>query len=98
MTQTTSGASETHGSAATKPLDTAEDNPWWGQNAPEVSLRWWESVPTAYWQGLVDGAALERAQREPEDDIVHRTAVRGAIRLVVRTERRERADRGEAAT
>jgi hypothetical protein len=87
MTQTTSGASETHGSAATKPLDTAEDNPWWGQNAPEVSLRWWESVPTAYWQGLVDG-----------DDIVHRTAVRGAIRLVVRTERRERADRGEAAT
>lgn len=85
------------GGAADAEQTRIEDNPWWTPSAPEVSLRWWESVPTAYWQGLVDGAALERARREPVDDQVHRDAVRRALHIVERGEHRDHADRGVAA-
>lgn len=71
--------------------------PWWTGNGWRDAVAWWTSVPLAYAAGLADGAALERARREPLDDQVHRTAVRRAVRIVEQGEHRDRADRRGAA-
>jgi hypothetical protein len=51
---------------------------------PWDAIDWWESPAAAYWRGLVDGARLERARVDAEDDALHRAAVRRARHAVNR--------------
>ncbi len=60
--------------------------------APDASWRdvtdWWIDPRLAYAAGMNDGYALGCADRDVEDDAVHRTAVRRALRIIDVVDRR----------
>lgn len=63
---------------------------WW-----EIT-DWWTDPRLAYARGLHDGYTAGRADRDAEDDQVHREAVQRVGRLIARADRRAAADqRGE---
>lgn len=93
MTPTRCGGQvQTPGLTAANTTPAADDTGW---RRPQDLIDWWASPALAYWQGLQDGAAMQREHDAADDDAVHRAAVRNARRLIEVCERREAYDRGE---
>lgn len=92
MSQETRGRG-TEPRPATNPLTTADDTGW---RRPQDLIDWWTSPALAYWQGLQDGAAMQREADAFSDDALHRATVRNLRRFAEVCDYREAYDRGEA--